>query len=631
MIGLKRFFAFSMLVVFADLYSQDMADTVLLRTINVIDSAQRAVSGNMAYEFDSASMVTYSAQNSGTFLQHETGIFVKNYGPGSSSSLTYRGGTASHTKVYWEGLNIDNAMLGQSDASLLMIGPDMGLEFLKSGNSLSVGAGGFGGILNFHPGQHEWEGLKLGAFTEAASFGRNTGQLNLFWGNGKMKFESYLSGVLAENNFQYRDYIDNDEVKFRENATSKQIQWIPKLSFKIGEKSEFYLSSWITESERQIPSAIGTANGGAIQNDRWKKFLIGWNYREKAVEIDFKSSLMRDELYYRQPNLGIESNNNVESSKSLLSLRLGLGNHWQNEIQLKGDFYRVVSNNYSEDINDQNIGINESLNYHRRRFFFSAALRMEKWQNSDAAFMPSFRIAHAPIASIPNLTVFTDLSYNVRFPSFNERFWQDLGNVNLDQEKSRSAELGTSFKKKNSHLDLHMQLSAFASNVSDLIAWIPDNSMIWRPINLSRVLNRGLETELTIHTLGSGIQLHGFANYIYTISENQNENETRDGQLIYVPMHKFSCRISLNYASYFLQYRQVITSSLRVNSDLSNNIPLSSPISLEVGKNIRFKSNSIELSAGVDNVLNESYQYVQHMPMPLRYYRLSIKYNLNQQ
>ena len=211
-------------------------DTLLLNTIEVYDSIRAGQKASVSFEFDSAQYNQLTYNDAGDFLQKNTSIFVKDYGPGGTSSLSYRGGSAYHTRVFWEGIAIDNAMLGQTDISLFPAGSFGKMQFLKSGNSLSLGSGGFGGILNFNIGSDQWKGFSFDASNYIGSYGQKGGAYNFMLGNGKIKFESYFSLDESQNNFLYEDYINNDGLKERENASFRKFQFIPKLSFKLNSK-----------------------------------------------------------------------------------------------------------------------------------------------------------------------------------------------------------------------------------------------------------------------------------------------------------------------------------------------------------------------------------------------------------
>ena len=626
---IRQFITIAACLVSASALGQHVHDTVQLHVVDVMDSIYTSADSYTAYHFDSLDYLGRTDRQAADFLQSSSGIFVKNYGPGSSSSLTFRGGTAYHTRLYWEGLSIDNNMLGQSDASLFLAAPQAGLEFLKSGHSLAIGPGGFGGILHYRPGTDSWKGRRVDVSTELASFQRKTGHLNVFLGNGRVKFESYLSASAAGNNFSYVDYLDMDKVKQRENAAMDQVQWLPKLSFTLGRKQEVFLSSWFAEAHRQVPAPIGTASGEASQTDGWRKYLLGYRFKGKKMTVSLHSAWMDDVLNYNNVVQGIVSKNRVESWKNLLKFSHTLAKKWRNELQIKADAYEVKSNNYAKSIRELNLGFSESLFYTFDRGFLNASLRYDQWSRRGDAFMPSARLALRPFAKRRTVLFFVDASYNVRFPSFNELYWQDLGNPNLKPELARSGESGLRVSGQMNSWKYESEWSFFVSNISSMILWLPDENSLWRPVNVQRMLNTGSEFSAKATYSKKKTRIDASINYIYTRSSDHSEEGEKSNQQPYVPEHKLTYFLMLECNGLFIKFNQTLVSRLFTDRQNQQYIPMNAPAGLDAGKKFSWNRKSLVLSAGVENLFNENYQYVAHMPMPLRYYKASIRIILN--
>ena len=88
-------------------------------------------------------------------------------------------------------------------------------------------------------------------------------------------------------------------------------------------------------------------------------------------------------------------------------------------------------------------------------------------------------------------------SYGTAFkaPTFNDLYWPNSGNPDLDPEKSKSIELSLRAKKD----DWFWQINTYRTKVRDLIAWAPtaDNPSVWKPSNVNQATMRGVEFDLT--------------------------------------------------------------------------------------------------------------------------------------
>jgi hypothetical protein len=75
------------------------------------------------------------------------GVFFKQYGVAGSSTISRRGADANQTQVNWNGLPVNNAMLGMTDFNTLLNWGNTEMFLVEGGNSASVGSGSMGGTL----------------------------------------------------------------------------------------------------------------------------------------------------------------------------------------------------------------------------------------------------------------------------------------------------------------------------------------------------------------------------------------------------------------------------------------------------------------------------------------------------
>jgi iron complex outermembrane receptor protein len=81
-------------------------------------------------------------------LRNESPVFIKDYGPGMLSTITQRGLGANHTNLLWEGINIQNPMLGLNDLSIIPIHAFSSIYILSGNSSYINSNGAFGGSIN---------------------------------------------------------------------------------------------------------------------------------------------------------------------------------------------------------------------------------------------------------------------------------------------------------------------------------------------------------------------------------------------------------------------------------------------------------------------------------------------------
>ena len=99
-------------------------------------------------------------------------------------------------------------------------------------------------------------------------------------------------------------------------------------------------------------------------------------------------------------------------------------------------------------------------------------------------------------------------------PSFNDLYWPNSGNPELNPEKSETVEVGV----RGQYNQWFWDLAAFQNDYDDLIAWAPTPSGLWAPQNVNNARIRGAE-------LSSGVEIRGWtlqAAFTYLDPEDQD-------------------------------------------------------------------------------------------------------------
>lgn len=608
-------------------------DTLKLQQVEVFDEFIEEHRSYTRFEFDSNQYAAFSL-DAGEFLNRSTGIYVKDYGPGTTSSLTFRGNSANHTKVYWEGMSVDNVMLGQSDLSLYSLGSGTTSTFLKGSHSLDLGSGGFGGALNLAGENEEWDGLHLSSSFQYGTYNSRAIPLNLTLGNGRWRFSLNMQKVSSENGFDYIDYLgDEDVVRQRENAAFDRLLLIPELSYRLNQHTDISFSHWYTESDRQVPSPIGITHGNARQVDRWNRSMIKVNHIYQKFRLKFRSVYSVDEMYYNNDLLGLDSDHRIESFRNMIDLGYDIHKNILIRTQLRHHKDRVNSTNYDGNPLRDVVSVYPSVTYHHVRYYATASLRSEDPGDRRYYNMPSLDMGIMPFANLNDFWVFANATSNARFPTFNELYWQDAGNAELSNEKAVTYELSlekNAWSTEKSKLQIHA--TYFHSEVSDMIAWFPGGNGVWKPKNLNAVLNKGLDAQMSFKLNNKNLQTSVSAGYVYTsstIMSNPELTEIEGKQQMYVPMHKVYTNLNFSFRKCFLNYNQNYTGEVFVSTDNESFLPYNVPAELELGRRFKAVKSLFVASFRIRNLFNENYQYVAHQPMPLRHYLISLTIHIN--
>jgi vitamin B12 transporter len=218
-----------------------------------------------------------------------------------------------------------------------------------------------------------------------------------------------------------------------------------------------------------------------------------------------------------------------------------------------------------------------------------------------------------------NYNIKINASRNFRIPSFNDLYWQQGGNPNLQPENAHQYEVGQELVFNM----IRFSATAFFNKIDNLINWQPNSSGLWQPENTKKVNTYGVETNLTFDKKIGKHHLLFRSNYAYTVSENQ---ETKL-QLIYVPFHKFNSSLSYSFdkATIFSQY--LFNGTVFTSSD--NFYKLKEYQLVNIGVSYRLgPKEKIDIGLQVLNLLNEKYQSVATRPLPGRNYAVNLIFKL---
>ena len=98
-------------------------------------------------EFDSLALKETVALSMADVLTFNSSVFVKSYGRATLSTVAFRGTSPSHTQVTWNGMRINNPMLGMTDFSTI---PSYFIDkasLLHGTSSVNETGGGLGGLV----------------------------------------------------------------------------------------------------------------------------------------------------------------------------------------------------------------------------------------------------------------------------------------------------------------------------------------------------------------------------------------------------------------------------------------------------------------------------------------------------
>ena len=147
---MNRHFRIIVLIFLGMMLSQLHAqDTIMLHSVEVTAEKNdiEVLKPLVAKKLDTLVLQSKSTSNLSDLLIQHSPVFIKTYGPGGTSTASFRGTTASHTLVLWNGFQLNAPNLGQVDFSTIpvFLADDVSLNW---GSGTSNNSGGLGGAVN---------------------------------------------------------------------------------------------------------------------------------------------------------------------------------------------------------------------------------------------------------------------------------------------------------------------------------------------------------------------------------------------------------------------------------------------------------------------------------------------------
>lgn len=184
---------------------QTYQDSIQLEEIYIYGMPLKEyTAGSKVLHIDSTALNVYASSNIGELLSQRSAIYFKTYGAGMTSTVAFRGTSASHTAVLWNGININSISLGQSDFSTFPVAASENVSIQYGASSALYGSGALGGTIHLYDDPQWIQGFQGSFQQEIGSFGKTYSEVSAKWGNGSLESKTSVFFKRAENDFPYK-------------------------------------------------------------------------------------------------------------------------------------------------------------------------------------------------------------------------------------------------------------------------------------------------------------------------------------------------------------------------------------------------------------------------------------------
>jgi len=214
-------------------------------------------------------------------------------------------------------------------------------------------------------------------------------------------------------------------------------------------------------------------------------------------------------------------------------------------------------------------------------------------------------------------SVFTDY----RVPTVNDLYWPAdgyvSGNPHLRSERSSGAEAGL----RLSGAPVYSGVCVFLTDSRNLITWLPGETGVWSPSNVSSSLSRGIEFSTGFSTGTSS--LSGAVSWI--IATDETQNMPRNGMLLpYRPEYTWGVDAEIQLLCKVVLKAGVTGMGKRFTDRTQTEyLPEYTVADFSAGRQL---SGTTAVEIGVRNAFDTGYQETNGFPGPRRTFRLTFEY-----
>jgi vitamin B12 transporter len=562
---------------------------------------------------DGEDFQTYHYPTVDEALRNVPGVEIRKSGSyGKTSSISIRGANSNQVQVLVDGLRVKSSTLGQADLSDLS--PDLieRIEVIRGAQSTLYGADAIGGVVNIITKKGSGGPFQATTQQEVGNYDTYGSGATV---RGAYKIFNYAaSGSHFESNGQYQNDGTNANA-FNVRLGLDSLPWDSSLAF---------IFRWNKND-------IGVPVKGVFPGPQPNKPIINPNAKQQSettiYSLEGKTRPLawwesRARLSSYQNNQGFQDpvDPGVDFDFPVFS-QVNVGRReaeWVNSVFIGKWSTSSVGLEYRKEEGDnvhvfrasaetQSVFFEQQLRFFDR-LFVTGGFRVE--DNSVWGTETTERGSLAFVIRETGSRIRGSAGTGFRAPTFNDLFFPQFGNPNLQPETSLSYDFGVDQKLWGNRIRLG--LTYFQTNFKSLITCcVPlSTAPFGGPFNVGRARSAGIEFTSEVDVLPS---LVGSLNYTYTDTEDLSTGR----RLPREPQHRWNIGLTWEPLARLSLFTQVHIESGQFEP--FGEVYSSGYTRVDVGGTWRILERlgwlqKLELTTRIQNALNESYSEVRGFP-----------------
>ena len=426
------------------------------------------------------------AQSLPELLRSVPGLALSNNGGlGKSTFLFLRGTESDHVLVLIDGIKVGSATLGSTAFEQLPIAQIDRIEIVRGPRSSLYGSEAIGGVIQIFTRKGKGK-VKPNLSVAAGSDNTYQGTLGISGGHNSAWFSANLSGLDTEgfNSCNGEPNVGGCLTYEPDEDGYQNLAGQLRVGYRFNQRAEIDIHWLRSESESNFD--------GSFQNQsETMQQVLGTGFRFEATDNwafslkagrswdesdNFKDAVFSTRFETQRDSIWLQNEIVIGDNHLLL-----LGMDYQND-EVGGTTLYPVTSRDNKGMFGQYLG---DFEQHDIQF----SLRRDKNAQFGNHTTGSFAWGYT---FVNELRVTANYGTGFKAPTFNELYFPNFGNPNLNPEKSQSIEMGLSATPTWGR----WAVNTYQTDIDELIAF---DARIFAPLNLDSARIRGLEIILDTH------------------------------------------------------------------------------------------------------------------------------------
>ncbi|MCF6366266.1 MAG: TonB-dependent receptor [Bacteroidales bacterium] len=613
-------------------------DTLQINEVVKNASFQNTFRNSNEELIDSTLQENYKFVSIDEILAIQTSSQIKSYGGlGNLSSISLRGSGANHVAINWNGFIINSATTGSTDLSLIQTGFFDEIKIIPGASSSLYGSGTFGGALELNNFAEYSKGLSFSTGNETGSFKTHKYLASTSFSNNNLQYKISFNKINAENNFPFVDnYKFDAPLEKRQHNSLNSFNIIQNIKLKLPKNNTLESGIWYVIKNKEIPEIAGSyIEGNKMQTDSIFRTYFRWKKLFKNSLLTVSSAYFSEYLHYTDKTNSYDTEYYINSEISAKNFANDISYiyYLKNNLilSLAGIINRqqVSTSNYFENkIYEADYSLISSVKYTFSGYNFKFNLRNEF--SEQIKYIPLFDFGINKAFLNDKILISTNVSNKYRKPTFNERYWQPGGNINLNYETGNNAEISLKYFFNNKSF---FNTTYYHSNINDMVQWIPKDN-VWTAVNNKNVKINGIEININ-HSLKTGkfsnkiIASYNFTNALLT-DVYSNDDYIIPQKLIYTPTNTAKFYFASTYKKFTISFATQYTGKRYITQENNEDYTLPEYLlsNIYASYNIDIKHFKTEFNLKFLNIFNKQYEMIKSFPSPGRsiYFSIILKF-----